>query len=289
MMTYRDDSPICQTTAPDAKSGDSNGGASILQRNAIAAPDIDYTGERIVPGKIPENLFLEHEARYVFAGGFVNGMRVLDVACGSGIGTHYLLKAGAQSCLGFDIDRSAIDYASAVYGDCVFTQCEAVNLCLPDNSIDVVVSFETIEHVMDQLTFLRECKRVLRPGGRLICSTPNRTISRWGQKNPFHFRELTVVEFADLLTSMFSEVQLYAQKCRIYPVFVARKVLLSVLEKLRLTEPTKRFLRWKPTRTIPRTEFGDNPNDLNGITQLHHASSLIQPMFTIAVGRKPLH
>src|ERR1700726_2641680 len=106
MMTYRADSLLCQTTAPDAKSGDTTGGPSILQRNAIAAPDIHYTGERIVPGKIPENLFLEHGPRYVFAGGFVNGMRVLDVACGSGIGTHYLLKAGAQSCLGFDIDRS---------------------------------------------------------------------------------------------------------------------------------------------------------------------------------------
>jgi SAM-dependent methyltransferase len=288
-MAYRDDSPICQTTRPEAKSGDTNGGASILRGKAIAAPDLAYTGERIVPGKIPENLFLEHEARYVFAGRFVNGMRVLDVACGSGIGTQYLLKAGAQSCLGLDVDRSAIEYASAVYGDCVFAQCEAINLSLPDDSIDVLVSFETIEHVMDQLTFLRECKRVVRPGGRLIFSTPNRTISRWGPKNPFHFHELTVVEFTALLASMFSEVQLYAQKCRIYPLFAARKVLLGVLDKLRLTEPTKRFLGWKPTMEIPRTEFGDNPNELNSIIQLHDASLLIQPTFIIAVGRKPLH
>src|SRR5271169_2569473 len=137
-------------------------------------PDLEHTGERLVPGKTGEALFREHEARYIFAARFVKGMRVLDVACGSGIGTQCLLQAGAHSCIGLDIDRAATDYARTRYKDCIFIRCDATSLCIADASVDVVVSFETIEHVKEQKAFLLECRRVLRPGGTLVCSTPNR-------------------------------------------------------------------------------------------------------------------
>src|SRR5262245_60102507 len=123
----------------------------------------------MVPGKTGETLFREHEARYVFASAFVKGMEVLDVACGTGAGTHYLTQVGGEHpCLGLDIDGPAIEYARAAYKGCQFAQCEATNLCVPDSSMDVVVSFETIEHLSDPMKFLSECKRVLRPGGVFI-------------------------------------------------------------------------------------------------------------------------
>src|SRR5579859_6468672 len=112
-----------------------------------AAPDLDFTGERIVAGKTEAALFREHEARYVFAGQFVKGKEVLDVACGTGLGTQYLLKAGAARCQGIDIDPAAIAYANRAYGGCFFSCGDATEIGLADNSVDVVVSFETIEHV----------------------------------------------------------------------------------------------------------------------------------------------
>src|SRR5229473_2873774 len=119
-----------------------------------ALPTLQFTGERVVPGKVELFLFREHEARYAFASRFVKDKVVLDVACGTGIGTHYLLTEGARSCLGLDIDRPALEYARAVYEGCQFEECDATNLCVPDSSMDVVVSFETIEHLKDQLKFL---------------------------------------------------------------------------------------------------------------------------------------
>lgn len=252
------------------------------------APTLPFTGERIVPGMAAEQLFREHEARYVFAGKFVKNKRVLDVACGSGLGTDYLLKAGAQSCLGLDIDNEAIEYARAVYKDCNFVQCDATSLCLLDGTVDAVVSFETIEHVKNQASFLLECRRVLRPGGILVCSTPNRTLSRWGEDNPFHFQELTVAEFSELLKTVFTEVQLYAQRNKTYPLYVARKVLLSLFSKLHLNEPVKRFLRGRRAPALLKTEFDANSNYLDAEIVPYRSAPLIQPTYVISVGRKPL-
>src|SRR6267143_674405 len=107
-----------------------------------AVPDLEFTGERIVPGKTGEALFREHEERYVFAGQHVSGKDVLDVACGTGVGTSFLRGAGARRVWGLDIDPDAIAFAKARYGDCEFAESDATDLCLPDSSIDVVVSFE---------------------------------------------------------------------------------------------------------------------------------------------------
>jgi SAM-dependent methyltransferase len=254
----------------------------------VTAQTLSVTGERIVPGEVAEELFRDHEVRYVFAASFVKGQRVLDVACGTGIGTHYLIQAGARSCLGLDIDPGAAAYAKATYQDCAFAQCDGTSLCLADASVDAVVSFETIEHVKDQTAFLLECRRVLTPGGVLICSTPNRTLSCWGATNPFHFRELTVKEFADLLRPMFSHVQLYAQKNRIYALYVGRRVLVALLDKLQLTKPIRRLLRRNPATLITKSEFSRNLNDLDGEIQPWRPPLLYEPTFVIAVARKPL-
>jgi len=171
---------------------------------------INYT-ERMVPGEGHARIYWEHIARYRFAREFVRGKRVLDIACGEGYGAAGLAKAGAATVVGIDVSADVCEHARRKYGlDARAGDARAIPL--PGRSIDVVVSFETIEHVDQPVVFLGECARVLVPDGMLIVSTPNRPVySSEGRKNPFHRIEFDEREFVDLLHSEFKSVQLYTQ------------------------------------------------------------------------------
>jgi len=250
---------------------------------AAAAPDLELTGERIVPGKTPEALFREHEERYAFAGQYVFGKDVLDVACGSGVGTSLLREAGARCVWGLDIDPKAIAFAKARYGDCEFAQSDATSLCLANSSVDVVVSFETLEHLKDPRKFLLECRRVLRPEGTLVCSTPNLEISRWGLGNPFHVREFSPREFKGLVESIFSSAELFGQRNRMFLPHVGKLVILRALERLRLRGGVEWILRRKSAPAYLRTEFANDVSALRGAISPHRWDFLRQPTFLIAV------
>jgi 2-polyprenyl-3-methyl-5-hydroxy-6-metoxy-1,4-benzoquinol methylase len=252
---------------------------------AAAIPKLEFTGERIVPGKTVEALFREHEERYVFAGQYVCGKDVLDVACGSGVGTSLLHGAGARRVWGLDIDPNAIAFAKARYRECEFAECEATNLCLPDGSVDVVVSFETLEHLKDQRKFLLECRRVLRPGGVLVCSTPNLEISRWSASNPYHIRELNPREFQELLGGMFPSVELFGQRHRAYLPYALRKTILQALERLRLRGTVVRILRGKSAPESFRTQFVNDVSRLRESILAYRWNVLSRPTFLIAVAR----
>ncbi len=167
--------------------------------------------ERMVPEEAHARIFWEHIERYRFAREFVAGKRVLDVACGEGYGAAALGRAGAVSVIGVDISVETCAHARQKYGlDARPGDAQAIPL--PDRSIDVVVSFETIEHVPDPAAFLRECVRVLTPAGTLIVSSPNRPVySEDHGANPYHRIEFDEDEFVDLLRTRFGEVQLYSQ------------------------------------------------------------------------------
>ncbi len=171
---------------------------------------IHYT-ERMVPEEAHARIFWEHVARYRFAKEFVRGKRVLDIACGEGYGAAGLARAGARSVVGIDVSADVCDHARRKYGlDARAGDAQAIPL--PDRSIDVIVSFETIEHVDQPVVFLGECARVLVPDGMLIVSTPNRPVySGEGRRNPFHRLEFDEREFFELLHSLFKAVRLYTQ------------------------------------------------------------------------------
>jgi len=173
---------------------------------------MEYTGERMVPEGADINTFWEHIYRYRFALPYVQGKRVLDIACGEGYGSAALKQAGAASLTGVDISQEACEHASKRYG--VTTKVgDAKKIPLPDKSVDAVVSFETIEHVSNPEKFLDECVRVLAPGGRLIISTPNRkAYLKDASPNPYHLKELTEDEFIVLLAARFRDVQIYTQR-----------------------------------------------------------------------------
>jgi 2-polyprenyl-3-methyl-5-hydroxy-6-metoxy-1,4-benzoquinol methylase len=177
------------------------------------------TGERIIPElmKPMNRMLLEHMARYYFATPYMRG-RVLDIACGSGYGTHMIAKTckdDVQEVIGVDIDADAIDYASKTYYHplSAFRLEDALDPELPDKLglFDVIVSFETIEHVSDDVRFMLNLERMLRPGGTLVVSTPFGQGRGKPTSQPFHMHQLTQEEFARLF-ERFSEVELYVQR-----------------------------------------------------------------------------
>jgi SAM-dependent methyltransferase len=176
---------------------------------------MEFTGERFTPECVRE-IWYEHFHRYAFAQSFARGKRVLDAACGEGYGSD-LLAADAKSVLGVDISDAAIAHARSRYVDRTnlrFEQGDCTALTLPDASFDLVVSFETLEHVVAQEKLLDGFARVLAPDGVFIVSSPDkRTYSDVnGFRNEFHARELYRDELLTLLDARFPHVYLFGQK-----------------------------------------------------------------------------
>lgn len=154
----------------------------------------------------------EHAVRYALAGDQAKNKIVLDIACGEGYGSFALAKAGAKKVIGVDIDASAIAAARAKYqlDNLEFINSSAENLSeVADNSIDLIVSFETIEHVPDYESYLKSLQRVLKDDGQALISTPNLEV--FGNQNPFHVKEFTYAEFEAVLQKYFSSVKIYEQ------------------------------------------------------------------------------
>jgi SAM-dependent methyltransferase len=177
--------------------------------------DLPFTGERFVPGTKGE-IWIEHWHRYHFASRWVAGKRVLDVACGEGYGSA-LLAHHAAHVTGVDVSAVAIEHATSAYADLAnarFVCADCTRMPLADASIDVAVSFETIEHIAAQEAFLAELARVLKPDGILVLSCPNKLeySDRRGFANAFHVKELYREELARLVGVNFPEAAWYGQK-----------------------------------------------------------------------------
>ena len=146
--------------------------------------------------------FPDNWERYEFAAGFVKGRRVVDVACGCGYGTALLGVASGLRPIGLDVSSEAIAWARQYYGATADYERIQPSLTwpVPDAGADVVISLETVEHVPDADEFLTEIARVLPPGGELILSTPCcDSEARFRPENPFHLREYSWTELAELL------------------------------------------------------------------------------------------
>lgn len=172
------------------------------------------TGEQLIPETASSFAFWEHVYRYRFATQWVRNQRVLDIACGEGYGAAALLKAGATTVIGIDISEKVCAHAREKYSlTCIAADARAIPL--PEQSVDVVVSFETLEHVREPSAFLDEIVRVLAPQGTAIISTPNRDVySAGGSRNPFHCSEMDEKEFSSLLSSYFHQFSMYSQSPR---------------------------------------------------------------------------
>jgi SAM-dependent methyltransferase len=182
----------------------------------MSVPSLEFTGERFTPECVRE-IWYEHWHRYAFARALAGGRRVLDAACGEGYGSA-LLAQNARSVVGLDLSPQAIGHAQARYGaqsNLSFRQADATRLdALPDAGFDLIVSFETLEHVQEQERMLDGFARLLAPGGVLLVSTPDkRNYSDLpGFRNEHHVRELYRDEFEAMLDARFPQRRLYAHK-----------------------------------------------------------------------------
>ena len=179
--------------------------------------DLPATGERFIPEEMDDPITeAEHYLRYAMALPLVKDKIVLDIASGSGYGTHFLASA-AREAYGVEIDQDAVDYSKAHHpgSNLHFLQGSVENIPLEDHSVDVVVSFETIEHVSAelQIRMMEEIKRVLKDDGILFISSPDKYhySEERNYVNPFHVHELYFAEFKDLLKNYFSRIKIAEQ------------------------------------------------------------------------------
>ena len=139
---------------------------------------------------------------------------MLDAACGSGYGVSVLAAAGATSVTGVDIDPDAVSLAQRDHGEQgTILPGDIRELPFPDDSFDLVVSWETIEHVEEGERAIAEFRRVLRDDGVLLISSPNPDVYPPG--NEHHVREYRPDELRSLVSAHFPRTRLWGQQARL--------------------------------------------------------------------------
>ena len=157
--------------------------------------------ERLIPGTAGWRLYIpEHRQRYEFFARACAEKSVLDAACGVGYGTRILAEAGAASVLGVDLSEDALTIARQQFAH---PRAEFARRDVADldglGPFDLVVSFETIEHVTEPERFMRAVRSVIADHGLFVCSTPNTDYRGQSKEaNPFHLSNLGFAEFAAL-------------------------------------------------------------------------------------------
>jgi 2-polyprenyl-3-methyl-5-hydroxy-6-metoxy-1,4-benzoquinol methylase len=185
-----------------------------FELNILGEVLLKNEAERWVPGFIYQNVEHDHIKRYELAGKYVKDKAVLDIACGVGRGSYYLAETGkANSVTGCDLSADAVRYAK--YRNAhplVDFQIQDAEEYIAANAFDVIVSFETIEHLKRYDQFLRNISASLKENGLLIVSTP---VS--GQPlnttpvNPYHIQEWGFQSFQDVISKYFFVTEIYVQ------------------------------------------------------------------------------
>lgn len=204
---------------------------------------------------IPEEEKKRHIERYEFAREFLKpNWIVLDAACGSGYGSE-ILATKVKRVIGIDVNQEALNYAKNYHKrDNIIFLLTDLNekIPFPDNSFNAIISFETLEHIKNQEFLLSEFKRVLKKGGILIISTPDRNITEIGKiKTPYHFRELKKDEFCSLLSKFFKIKGLYGQTLyKFLPRW--KKIFRQILLRLDFLKIRKIIIRGKIKENIKK-------------------------------------
>lgn len=185
-----------------------------MNKRGHVLPELEATGERFLP-EMQGTIALEHLHRYAMAKDLAAGKVVLDIACGEGYGSAVLAGSAAR-VYGVDISPDAIAHAKAKYQrpNVEFLTGRCADIPLADGAVDLVVSFETIEHHTEHKEMFAEIKRVLRPGGLMIMSSPDKLeyTERANHANAYHVKELYAEEFQQLVERYFTHVAILGQR-----------------------------------------------------------------------------
>ena len=187
--------------------------------------NISSASERIIPEEMdsPESflVYLRHLFAYEFVGNYIpKDSLVIEVGSGEGYGANLLSKAGMK-VIGLDVDSETIEHARQKYGsrNCSYKVYDGVQLPFENDSIDVVICLQVIEHVQDDRNFISQIWRVLKKEGIFMLTTPNGAtrLTRTGRPlNRFHLREYRADELERLLKSFFPHVTLLGTRGKDY-------------------------------------------------------------------------
>jgi SAM-dependent methyltransferase len=176
----------------------------------------EFTGERVIPGEVDVDLWNEHYSRYLFAARLCRNKRVVEIGCGTGYGSAEIANT-AQSVTAIDVAPDAVAYAATHYDrpNLRFLCASGTNLPLAEDSADLILAFEIIEHLDDWMALLSEAQRVLNPFGQFVVSTPNKEFYAESRRNsgpnPYHVHEFGFEEFRQELRARFPHVSLFVQ------------------------------------------------------------------------------
>jgi SAM-dependent methyltransferase len=247
-----------------------------------------------------QDIGAEHLSRYFFAADWVRDKHVLDVGTGAGFGLAVLRAAGARSIQALDIDEATLALAEENYGgpETAFIAGSAESLAEVRTPVDLICSFENIEHLLHPEAFVRAAARVLEPDGVLLCSSPDRRATppfiEGRPANPFHVCEWFQEEFVRLLSIGFESIDL---RCQVRThAFEARMAAARALDGhlvylwgnpvLRLGRLVARLMGrrrvWQPTLGLATPAVGDFP-----IVSAAVANLVGGPYCHVAVCRRP--
>jgi 2-polyprenyl-3-methyl-5-hydroxy-6-metoxy-1,4-benzoquinol methylase len=236
------------------------------QNQPPGVPPLELTGERTLPDVPAENYwFRRHLVVYEWITGRVSGMRVLDLACGEGYGSH-LLASTAASVVGVDANPQAHEHARLRYQrPNLRFERDLLERFGEPGSYQAVVFLQTIEHVRDPAAVLGHVRELLAPGGTAYVSTPNLlTLAPKGaprSDNPWHLREYRPEEFLALCRGAFGAVRLlglhHARKLRAHELAL-RCGWDAVHRRLGITAPI--YDRFMPA--ISTRDFALRPDRL---------------------------
>lgn len=170
---------------------------------------LSFSTTEITSGHLASDAPLHYRLLFAYkaAAGFIQGGKLLEVGCGIGRGIPYLLPK-AMEYWAIDKNQQLLGALQAQYPEATFISGQVPPLKqVPDNTFDYVVSFQVIEHIPDDKLFVQELQRVLKPGGLLLLTTPNRLRSL--TRNPWHVREYTAPELSSLLQPFFSQIEMH--------------------------------------------------------------------------------
>jgi len=193
-------------------------------------------------------MFLRHLRAYEYAKEFVNDKNVLEIGCGSGYGSKFLSQF-AKSITTVDIDKDSLEYAKKNNSN---SNIEYINANIleginkNDQSYDIAISFQVIEHIYskDSGKFLNEIKRLLKPDGKIIITTPNRKFRLYPfqkPKNKYHKIEYTPKKLKKLLTNYFQDVKISV---------IRSSKTIETVEKKRVKTPLHHYLFLLPIKRL---------------------------------------